>query len=128
MKRKEDDWGPALGADEKSPELPPTHQGNIGLVRYFRDILPRDSWGLLNAPVNSAAMMKRIKDMREQGYSHEQIREMMDIYVTDISRRPLPADVAPWRGFLANLDGLAARLSTKEESYDDVQVDGGRFS
>lgn len=125
-KRQSDDWGPAIGADEETPDLKasPDSWRLTGLVEYFKNILPMSEWGRLNAPVNGPAMMKKLKTMRDAGYSSAQVREMMDMYVRDIQRRPLPAGVAPWRGFLANLDSLAARLSsTGQESYDDLQVD-----
>lgn len=127
MKRKQtDDWGPAIGADRDTPapKDSPDSWRLRGLVEYFKNILPMSEWGRLNTPVNGPAMMKKLKEMREAGYSATQVREMMEMYVRDIQRKPLPAEVAPWRGFLANLDALAARLSSAgQESYDDLQVD-----
>lgn len=125
-KGQPDDWGPAIGADRDTPastESPDSWRLK-GLVDYFKNILPMSEWGRLNSPVNGPAMMKKLKEMREAGYSATQVREMMDMYVRDIQRKPLPAGVAPWRGFLANLDSLSARLSSVgQESYDDLQVD-----
>jgi hypothetical protein len=133
MRRQEEDWGKALGED---PDLPAkdTRPKKIqrkdtisGLVNYFSNLLPTDSWGKLNSPVNAKAMMTGVSKMRKAGHSPETIRSMMDLYLLEISRRPLPEGVAAWRGFLANLDSLTAKVhatNTKEtDSYDDLQPD-----
>lgn len=125
-----DDWGPTLGADpEKSPEelisqKKPRKETLSSLIYYFNDMLPRDAWGKLNSPVNPKAMMVGLKKLQDAGRSLSDIRSMMDSFMVDISRKPLPTGIAPWRGFLANLDRLSNQVQSVETStYDDLEVD-----
>lgn len=124
-----DDWGPAFGADPEPKSAPPKKTPRrdtlFGLTTYFSELLPTDAWGKLNSPVNFPAMSKGLKKLREAGYTTDQIRGMMDIFIADIKRKPLTEGVAPWRAFLANLDALAKRVTTykEPESYDDVETD-----
>lgn len=120
-----DDWGPAFGADDPAPKPPKPQKADStpGLVQYFKDHLPVDAWGTLNAPVNASALSVGISKLKKAGYSPEQIRGMMDTYLQRISQKPLPVGIAPWRGFLANLDSLATTATSKEDSYDDLEPD-----
>lgn len=121
-----DDWGPTHGADPEPVERPATvRKGTIPrLVNYFADNLPRDAWGRLNTPVNVGALSTGLRKLIDAGHTEAQIRAMMEVFIADIQRTPLPQHVAPWRGFLANLDALASRATTPTtESYDDLQTD-----
>lgn len=122
-----DDWGTPLGSDPDKPtaeKKPPARDTILGLIRYFTDNLPANTWGNLNAPVNVPAMTVGVKKLKSAGYSPDQIREMMRVYLVRIQQKPLPNGVAPWRGFLANLDDLAGKVQhTEEQSYDDLQPD-----
>jgi hypothetical protein len=133
IRNQPDDWGKALGED---PEIPAKDtrpkkalrkDTTAGLVNYFSSLLPTDAWGKLNSPVNVKAMMAGVSKMKKAGHSPDDIRSMMDLYSVEITRKPLPEGVAAWRGFLANLDSLAAKAfatNTKEpDSYDDLQPD-----
>lgn len=120
-----DDWTPSFGADESAPKVPTPQKGDSvpALVRYFRDNLPADSWGTLNSPVNAPALSAGISKLKKAGYTADQIRGMMKVFFQRISQKPLPVGIAPWRGFLANLDDLASRATVKEESYAELEPD-----
>ena len=124
-----DDWGPAFGEDPEAKKDPPKKTERkdslFGLTTYFSELLPRDAWGKLNSPVNFPAMSKGLKKLRNAGYTPDQIRGMMELFIADIKRKPLTEGIAPWRAFLANLDSLASRATTykKPDNYDDVQTD-----
>ncbi|NBS70422.1 hypothetical protein EBT31_16145 [bacterium] len=125
MKKPVDDWGTPLGADPEA-EPPTVKKGDslVALVDYFRSLLPTDAWGRINSPVNAPALMAGLKRLREAGHTPEQIRGMMVSFIANIKRTPLPVGVAPWRGFLANLDSLANSVVTQEADYDDIELDG----
>ena len=119
-----DDWGTPIGADpDREPQ--PARKGDslTALVDYFRNLLPTDAWGKLNSPVNGPALLVGLKKLRQAGHTPEQIRGMMVSFIADIKRKPLPNGVAPWRGFLANLDSLAGTMRKADENYDDISVD-----
>lgn len=124
-----DDWGPAFGEDPEGKKNPPKKVARkdslFGLTTHFSELLPRDAWGKLNAPVNFPAMSKGLKKLTAAGYTPDQIRGMMEVFIADIKRKPLKEGIAPWRAFLANLDALANRATNIKEpdSYDDVQTD-----
>lgn len=123
----DEDWGPSFGGDPEPVEkTPPTVKDNPSShLSYFRSRLPMDAWGKLNSPVNGPALMAGFKKLRDNGYTGTQIRGMIDTFIADIERKPLPQGVSPWRGFLANLDSLAGRSSATQasDSYDDIEVD-----
>lgn len=129
MKRlPEDDWGNPLGSDHESVPEPPKksrRQDSLGsLVVYFSELLPKDAWGKLNSPVNAPALMVGLRKLRDAGHSPDDIRSMMKTFVAELSRKPLPVGVAPWRGFLANLDALSGRADREIPSnYDDLDTD-----
>lgn len=124
-----DDWGPAFGEDPEAKKEPPKKTPRkdtlFGMTTYFSELLPRDAWGKLNSPVNFPAMSKGLKKLRDAGYTTDQIRSMMELFIVDIKRKPLTEGIAPWRAFLANLDALATRATSqqKQENYDDVETD-----
>ena len=125
-----DDWGTPLGADpDPAPKGKPVKKGTVAeLVGYFTDNLPRDYYGRLNAPVNGGALTTGIKKLLTAGKTPDEIREMMRTFLVEIHRKPLPVHVAPWRGFLANLDRLANQPAPqKAQDYDNIKVDQ-RFS
>jgi len=128
MRRQADDWGPALGQDpekvSENPRKKPQRDSLTGLISYFKDVLPTDAWGSLNSPVNAPALMSGLKKLQASGHTSEEIRSMMNSFVVNISRKPLPVGVAPWRAFLANLDSLSNQVSSNENTtYDDLEVD-----
>ncbi len=126
-----DDWGKPLGQDpddvqQSSKKKPRGKDTAYGLIQFFIDNLPANSWGDLNSPVNGKAMASAISKAKKSGYSADTIREMMRVYLIEIRVTPLPNGVAPWRGFLASLDRLAHKVSTSNtatQSYDDLEVD-----
>lgn len=126
MRKNPDDWGTPIGSDPDR-EVPVVKKGDslVAMVDYFRSLLPTDTWGKLNSPVNAPALMTGLKRLREAGKTPEEIRGMMVSFIADIKRKPLPTGVAPWRGFLANLDSLATKTSVSQEAtYDDIDLDG----
>jgi hypothetical protein len=115
MKKQFDDWGTGLGEDpdRKEPAPKQMRQDSRGsLVHFFRDSLPTENLMRITAPVNGPAMMKGFKKLADRGFTNEQIREMILDFVKEITRRPLPVEVAPWRAFLANLDKYAKQQRT----------------
>lgn len=127
-----DDWGKAWGEDSEKVSTPPAKKKSrkdslMGLVIYFSELLPKDSWGKLNSPVNAKAMIVGLKKLQGAGFTPDQIRGMMVTFVADIQRKPLAVGIAPWRAFLANLDSLASRVTAtnlkEPDSYDDLQTD-----
>lgn len=126
-----DDWGKAWGEDSEKVTTPPVKKSRkdslMGLVIYFSELLPKDSWGKLNSPVNAKAMVVGLKKLQGAGFTPDQIRGMIDIFMVDIQRKPLSVGIAPWRAFLANLDSLASRVTAtnlkEPDSYDDLSTD-----
>lgn len=124
-----DGWGTPLGSDPEKVVTPrqkktPRKDSVMGLTFYFADLLPKDSWGSLNSPVNHKALGVGVSKLIKAGNTPDQIRGMMESFIANIKRKPLPVGVAPWRGFLANLDSLASKATiTKEQTYEDVEVD-----
>jgi hypothetical protein len=98
-----------------------------GLVIFFSELLPTDSWGKLNSPVNAPAMIAGLRKVRDAGNTPETIRAMMRLFVSGLASKPLPDGVAPWRAFLANLDALASAVTAtnlkEPDTYDDLQPD-----
>lgn len=131
--RQQDDWGRSLGSDpEVSNDIIgakriPRKDSLMGLVIFFSEMLPTDAWGKLNSPVNAPAMVSGLKKARDAGHTPETIRAMMRLFISGLTNRPLPEGVAPWRGFLANLDALASAVTANNlkepDTYDDLQPD-----
>lgn len=127
MKAVKDDWGTALGEDHQPTATvrTPKKLTASSLVYFFQNNLPVNYVVKMNAPVNAKALMKAFRKCTDNGFSLEQVKEMITLFMDDIARKPLPADIQPWRGFVANLDSLAKRI-TKEitgEEYDGWSVD-----
>jgi hypothetical protein len=128
-----DDWGKPLGwdpddapSDRKPKKKPRGGDSTYGLIQFFTDNLPANSWGDLNSPVNTRAMSAGVKKAKDAGYTPDEIRGMMKAFLVEIQNKPLPNGVAPWRGFLANLDRLAHKVRTSNtatQSYEDLEVD-----
>lgn len=127
-RRQDDDWGPAIGSDPEKVEnnpADPFKDTNGSLLTYFKNKLPTDAWGKLNSPINAQALFAGFRRLKNTGYTGDQIRGMIDTFIADIQRKPLPTGVAPWRAFLANLDHLSTNVVNKEAySYDDIKPDG----
>ena len=118
MKHQSDDWGLGLGEDPDKKEPAPKQKRSDtrgALLYFFRDSLPAETTLRLTAPVNGPAMMKGFKKLTDSGFTNNQIREMILDFVKDITRRPLPVEVAPWRAFLANLDKYAKQQRTQSD-------------
>lgn len=118
MKKLSDDWGVGLGEDpdKKEPAPKQIRQDSRGnLVYFFRDSLPTETMDRITAPVNGPALMKGFKKLTDKGFTTDQIRAMIMAFVKEITRRPLPVEVAPWRAFLANLDKYAKENYVKED-------------
>ena len=111
MNRFPDDWGTPLGADPDRREEPakkkPRKDTLSGLVYYFRDGLPIEAMNRIGSPVNGPAMIKGFKKLQEQGFTPDDIRGMIDTFVSKLRTKPLRPDVLAWRAFLADLDSLA---------------------
>lgn len=118
MKKQSDDWGTGLGEDpdRQKPAPKQMRQDSRGsLLYFFRDSLPAETTLRITAPVNGPAMMKGFKKLTDRGFTNDQIREMILDFVKEITRRPLPIEVAPWRAFLANLDKYAKQQRTSND-------------
>jgi hypothetical protein len=129
VKKFHDDWGTALGEDRSDTPAPtksPKKLTATTLVYFFQSQLPAIYQLRLNAPVNAKALAKAIKTCTEKGLTLEQVKEMMMLFIDDITKRPLPEDIQPWRGFIANMDSLAKRLVTvkDKDEYHGWTVDG----
>jgi len=121
-----DDWGRGLGEDPDRPKSPAPKKGyRLALVNFFRDSVPADYALRLNSSTNGKALMKCFATLVAHGYTDDDIRQMILQYMQEISRRPLPMDVAPWRGFIANLDKLANQIDngTSEDSTSETTTD-----
>lgn len=131
VSRFPDDWGTAFGEDpdrKKAPAKTPKKKhdpdSRTALVMYFNQSLPTDM-RRIGANVNGPAMMKVFAGLTQRGFTASDIRGMIDVFVKTITRRPLPVHVAPWRGFIADIDRYAEqvkRAPTREEN-DDVEID-----
>lgn len=121
MKKQIDDWGTGLGADpDRQPEINvPKGNSRSALVYVFRDSMPTEAMDRITATVNAPALMKGFAKLTQRGFTHEQIHAMILAFAKDITRRPLPVEVAPWRAFLANLDKYA-KDATKHEDIDSA--------
>lgn len=128
-----DNWGTAIGADpEKGPaESPRTSKRKTpnldtrsGLVYHFASLVPPDL-NRIGANVNGPAMMKCFGSLVDKGFTYAEIREMMHAFFTDISRKKLPPQIAPWRAFLADIDKYAhnVRRAPKQEGNSEVEID-----
>lgn len=122
-----DDWGRGLGEDpdQKRSKSAPKKGSRTALVHFFDANVPADYTLRLNASTNAKALMKAFATLVAHGYTDDEIRQMISQYMQDISRRPLPAHVSPWRGFIANLDRLAKEIeaSPQEETTSEAVVD-----
>lgn len=121
-----DDWGRGLGEDPDRPKSPAPKKGSrLALVNFFRDSVPADYALRLNSSTNGKALMKCFATLVAHGYTDDDIRQMILRYMQEISRRPLPMDVAPWRGFIANLDKLANQIDNgiREDSTSETTTD-----
>ena len=64
-----DDWGKAWGEDPDkakpvAKKKTPRADTLMGLVIHFSELLPKDAWGKLNAPVNAKAMTVGLKKLQ----------------------------------------------------------------
>jgi len=133
VSRFPDEWGKPLNADPDAPQppsAPPKKKkatdpnSRTGLVFYFQQSVPF-SMTRVGANVNGPAMMKAFGKLQDIGFTAPDIRAMIDAFIKDTTRRPLPVHVAPWRAFLADIDKYAdavRRAPTKEETTD-VEID-----
>jgi hypothetical protein len=130
MKKTTDDWGSPLGADPDQKEAPAPKKGSAtALVYFFRDSLPVEPMNRIGAPVNAKALLATFKKLTSRGFTDEQIRAMILTFAKEIARKPLPVHVAPWRGFIANIDKYAKDVDVKQvdeptESSVDPRLTG----
>lgn len=126
MKKKHDDWDvKVIGADEDKPKAEPTKSPSLkNLVMYLQDRTTGMSMSL-NAPVNGPAMMKIFKDMLNEGVTHEQIYQMIDLFADDIKRIPLKEQETPWRAFAGRRGELFKRVqgSTVQTTSEPMKFD-----
>ena len=125
-----DDWGSPLGSDPDRKERPVPKKGSrLALLRLFTDSVPPIYFSRMNSAVNGKAMMVAFSTLTAHGYTDEEIREIIALYMQQITRRPLPESVAPWRGFIANLDQLGEqvkrnrRVTVSEEDLTETVID-----
>lgn len=115
MKKPTDDWGSALGADPDRVETPAPKKGSAtALVYFFRDNMPEESMERIGASVNAKALLATFKKLTNRGFTDDQIRDMILAFAKEIARKPLPVHVAPWRGFIANIDKYAKDANVKQ--------------
>lgn len=119
-----DDWGTPLGSDPDQPVAKPAPRkgSRQALLRFFTDNVPPIYFSRMNSAVNGKAMMVAFATLTAHGHSDDDIREMITLYMQQISRRELPQSVAPWRGFIANLDQLSGQLKKKREGTSGEEV------
>jgi len=130
-----DNWGTAIGEDpEKEPAEPqqknkrktpkPKIDTKSGLLYHFSSLVPPDL-NRIGANVNGPAMIKCFGALVDKGFTYAEIREMMHAFFTDISRKKLPPQIAPWRAFLADIDKYAHNLrrAPKREGNSEVEID-----
>lgn len=130
MRKHDDDWGPALGQEEKSNDTsakkPPSKKDSLtSLVYEFRDRLMLDTANLFNAQVNAPALMKAFRRLLEAGRSYDDIRRMIVQFNKDIAANPLKDGIPAWQAFLGRLDSLLTKIDNKEEefTYDGPKID-----
>lgn len=128
MRRKHtDDWGTPIGTDPDPTPTTPTERkmNSQSLVYYFKDHLPLESMDRIGSPVNGPALMKGFKKLREKGFTHDEIRVMIDSFIAKIKAKPLPPAVLPWRAFLSDLDSLAQshRNLNPQQDYGKWGID-----
>lgn len=129
MNRFPDDWGTPLGADPDRREEPPKKKTSkdslTGLVYYFKDSLPLEAMTRIGSPVNGPAMMKGFKKLSAEGFTHDDIRGMIDTFISKLRTKPLRPDVLAWRAFLFDLDSLAQsqRSLNPTETYGSWGTD-----
>lgn len=128
MKRiNSDDWGTPLGGDPAESLKTPTSKKTsmTSLVYYFKDSLPLDAMSRIGSPVNGPALMKGFKKLIESGFTPDDIRGMIDIFIVKIKTKPLSPSIVPWRAFLADLDSLSVsyRQMNPQEDYGKWGID-----
>lgn len=129
--RHNDDWGTAIGSDPDSPKETPApkkkaHQDSLtGLVYYFSSAIPVEAMARIGAPVNGPALMKGFKKLVEAGFTHDDIRGMIDTFVSKLRAKPLKPELLAWRVFLGDLDALAQsfRTTNPNEAYGKWGLD-----
>lgn len=123
-KQYQDDWGSPLGADPESVQEPPSpkkkpRQDSLtGLVYYFSNSLPTEAMSRIGSPVNGPALMKGFKKLIEADFTHDDIRGMIDIFVSKLRAKPLKPELLAWRVFLGDLDSLAQSFRTSNPNED----------
>lgn len=130
-KQQHDDWGTALGSDPDSPQVTPSpkkkpRQDSLtGLVYHFSNAMPIESMNRIGAPVNGPALMKGFKKLIEAGFTHDDIRGMIDTFASRLRAKPLKPELLAWRVFLGDLDSLAQsfRASNPNEDYGKWGLD-----
>lgn len=123
MNRFPDDWGTPLGSDPETPPKPepkkkPRKDSITSLVYYFSSAMPAESMKRIGSPVNGPALMKGFKKLIEEGFTHDDIRGMIDTFASKLRTKPLKPDVLPWRAFLGDIDALAHSFRTTNPSED----------
>lgn len=129
--RHHDDWGNAIGSDPDSPKevaVPkkkPRQDSLTGLVYYFSNAMPIETMARIGAPVNGPALIKGFKKLVEAGFTHADIRGMIDTFASKLRTKPLKPELLAWRVFLGDLDALAQsfRTSNPNEEYGKWGLD-----
>ena len=130
VNRFPDDWGPALGEDPDKPPAPPKGRrpkdpnSRMALVLHFNESIPVNM-DRIGSNINGPAMISLFKKLEEKGFTATEIRGMINAFVVNITRRPLPTHVAPWRAFISEIDKYAEQIKrapTTEENHE-VEID-----
>lgn len=123
-KEYQDDWGSPLGADPEKknestkPQKKPRQDSLTGLVYYFSNSLPLEAMSRIGAPVNGPALMKGFKKLIEADFTYDDIRGMIDTFVSKLRAKPLKPELLAWRVFLGDLDSLAQSFRTSNPNED----------
>jgi hypothetical protein len=123
-KQQHDDWGTPLGGDpdrpkeQPSPKKKPAKDSLAGLVYYFSNAMPLETMARIGAPVNGPALMKGFKKLVEAGFTHNDIRGMIDTFASKLRAKPLKPELLAWRVFLGDLDSLAHSFRTSNPNED----------
>lgn len=130
MNRYEEDWGPALGQEEKESQpatkkAPKKKDSIAGLVYEFRDRLLLNPAMFMNAQVNAPALAKAFRKILDTGRTYDDIRQMIAQFSADITAKPLSDGIPAWRAFISRLDSLALKVKTSETTYtyDGPKID-----
>lgn len=113
-----DDWGKPLGADEgksmTNKMSTKTKNTTMALVYHFNKSIVYP----MSTEVNALALSKTFKTLRENGVSYDDMHKMVDRFFYELSKKPLPKDVAVWAAFIKRKDDLLKWVTDNSSDCD----------